>query len=112
MQVKETIVDGNLVIQILEARLGADKAEAFKQTLGQYPQAGNRRLILDLSQVEFIDSSGLGAIFSLRKQLGDDGELIIFGATEPVTDMFKLTRMDRVFAIYQTLKEALATSAR
>ena len=112
MQVKETMVDGKLVVQILETRLGADKAESFKQTLGQYPMAGHRRLILALSRVDFVDSSGLGAILSFRKQLGDDGGLVIFGATESVGDMFKLTRMDRVFAIRRTLEEALATSAR
>jgi anti-sigma B factor antagonist len=112
MQTEEKKVNGNLVIQILEARLGADKAASFKQTIGRYQQAGNKKLILDLSRVEFIDSSGLGAILSVRKQLGDDGDLVICGATEAVASMFKLTRMDRIFAIHATLEEALAAQTR
>jgi anti-sigma B factor antagonist len=107
MQVDEKQVDGNLVIGILEPRLGADKAESFKQTIGRFLAAGNQRLILDLSRVDFIDSSGLGAILAVRKQLANGRELVICGATDAVASMFKLTRMDRVFPVYRSLEDAL-----
>lgn len=108
MQIEERNVNGTVVVRLLETRLGADKAPNFKRTMGRYLQAGNKQLVLDLCRVEFIDSSGLGAILSVLKQMGDDGKLAICSATEPVASMFKLTRMDRVFAFYKTVEEALA----
>lgn len=107
MKVEERKVGHSLVIRILEARLGADRATAFKDTIGRFIQRGETRLVLDLSCVEFIDSSGLGAILSVLKRLGKDGELVVCGITEPVANMLKLTRMDRIFTVHRSVDTAL-----
>lgn len=111
MQIEEATLNGKVVLKVLESRFGADKAGGFKEQMARYIHAGNRRLVLDLSKVDFIDSSGLGAILSVVKTLGKDGELAICGLTEPVASMFKLTRMDRIFTIHKTVELAAAASA-
>jgi anti-sigma B factor antagonist len=111
MQFEEQKVSGRVVLKILESRFGADKAVGFKEHMTRYIQAGNRRIVLDLAKVDFIDSSGLGAILSVLKMMGKDGELVVCGLTEPVASMFKLTRMDRVFTIHKTAEIAVAASA-
>ena len=111
MKITERKIGPNVVIQVLESRLGADKAVAFKEALGRYLEQKPMFLVLDLSKVEFIDSSGLGAILSLLKRMPTGGELLIGGATEAVTSMLKLTRMDRVFTICKTVDEAVNTLA-
>ena len=58
--------------------------------------------------MEFIDSSGLGAILSILKRMPKGCELIICGTTEPVMSMFKLTRLDRVFTMRKTVDEAVS----
>jgi anti-sigma B factor antagonist len=112
MKIEERKVGSHLLIRILESRLGADRAAAFKETIGSFIQRGNLHLVLDLSCVEFIDSSGLGTILSVLKRLGRDGELVVCGVTDPVADMLKLTRMDRIFTVYRSVEDALNANCK
>ena len=89
-------------------RLDASVAPAFKQQVAQLVQGGERRLLVDLAGVDFLDSSGLGALVSILKALGTQGSLAVCGAKGPVLALFKLTRMDKVFAIHADRPEALA----
>ena len=65
-------------------------------------------MILDLSGVIFIDSSGLGAVVAAMKQLNGVRKLDLAGLTSNVDKVFRLTRMDTVFRIYPSLDDALA----
>lgn len=111
MQMEEKKIGGKIVLKFMDTRLGADKAAPFKEEIARRIKAGERCILLDLSRVDFIDSSGLGAILSGLRLMGKDGDLIICGLTEPVASMFKLTRMDRVFSIHKTAEMAVAAAA-
>ena len=71
---------------------------------------GPDRVILDLSEVKFIDSSGLGAIVAAMKQLGQGRKLDLAGLTPMVDKVFRLTRMDTVFDLYPSLPDAQAVN--
>jgi anti-sigma B factor antagonist len=60
-----------------------------------------------LRHLEFIDSSGLGALLSVLKRMPKGSELLVCRLNEAVTNMFLLTRMDRVFTICKTVDEAV-----
>ena len=85
------------VVKSLQRRIDASVADDFKHQMISLAKDGPRHLMVDISDVDFIDSSGLGAIIAALKQLGPEGELTVCGAQEPVLNLFKLTRMDRVF---------------
>jgi anti-sigma B factor antagonist len=112
MRFEEQRIDDVLVVKVLESRISADVAGPFKQALIEYVNRGNRRLVLDLGQVTFIDSSGLGALIGSLKAIGDDGELALCGARETVANMFKLTRMNKVFRMFESPDEAVAACFR
>ena len=112
MRFEERRIDDVLVAKVLESRISADVATPFKQALIEYVKRGDRRLVLDLSQVTFIDSSGLGALIGSLKAIGDDGELALCGARETVASMFKLTRMNKVFRMFESPNEAVAACSR
>src|SRR4051794_30102274 len=97
MRFEENKVGEVLVAKVLDTRIAADVAPRFKSHLADYVSQGNRSIVLDLEQVTFIDSSGLGAVISSLKAIGKDGDLVISGAHGAVASMFKLTRMDKVF---------------
>jgi len=107
MQIEDTKVDDVLVIQPLDKRIDASVATEFKGKIVDWINAGDTRIILDLSNVDFIDSSGLGAIVSSLKTIGHDGDLVICGIKETVMSLFRLTRMNRVFQIFETRSEAI-----
>lgn len=104
----ESVQEGNvLVVRVLENRIDIKDAADFKAALAAHIGRGQRRIALELGEVEFIDSSGLGALVSILKLLGEDGDLAISSASPTVLSLFKLTRMDRVFTIVETEKDAV-----
>lgn len=99
---------GNLVVATLQGdRLTADVATEFKSQLRGYFEQGDLVVIVDLSNVRFIDSSGLGALVASLKTVAN-GDLVVCGMGGVVASMFKLTRMDKVFQIFPTVAEAVA----
>lgn len=101
---------GNLQVVLLQGkRLDAATATYFKSTLVDYINNGNTRIVLDLSQVDFVDSSGLGAIISVLKTMGDEGELLLCAINPAVMSLFRLTRLDRIFRIFATAEAAVAS---
>jgi anti-sigma B factor antagonist len=97
-----------LVVKVLEQRMGADRAVSFKDEMCKLIDHGHTSFVLDLSEVKFIDSTGLGAILSVLKRIGKSGDILVTGASDTVGSMFKLTRMDRVFQMFPTVDEALS----
>ena len=66
------------------------------------------KVVLDLSRVAFIDSAGLASILSLVKGLPEGGDLRIAGARDAVRAVFRLTRLDKVLALHDTVEDAVA----
>jgi anti-sigma B factor antagonist len=88
-------------------RLDSAVAPAFKEAMLRVVQDGHKRLVLDLDKVDFMDSSGLGALISVLKSLGGNGVLGICNLKGGVQSLFKLTRMDKVFSISASTAEAV-----
>jgi len=89
-------------LKVNETRIDAVAAIQFKDTVRELTTDHDGPVVLDLSSVDFIDSSGLGAIVASMKQLGKDRPLHLAGLTPIVAKVFALTRMERVFKIFKT----------
>ena len=111
MTFDETKAGDILVLTVKAERVTADVAPAFKQGLAEYVAQGNQKIVLDLGQVSFIDSSGLGVLISVLKLIGGSGELVLSNLHHTVAGMFKLTRMNKVFRIFDNRDEAIAALA-
>jgi len=95
------------VVLVPGENLEASNAAAFKEAIGPVLEA-NKQVVLDLSQLQFVDSSGLGAILSSFKRLNMlGGSLKLCRLTRPVQSLFELVRMNRVFSIYVTRDAAI-----
>jgi anti-sigma B factor antagonist len=97
------------LITIQVNKLDAANAKDFKADVT--PLLANRqRLVLDLGNLTFVDSSGLGAILSCLKQVtGTQGELKLCNLTKAARILFELVRMHKVFEIFNTREEAVAS---
>lgn len=102
MDISATHSPQGLVIRVNEARLDAAVAIEFKEGVRAAAEAAGTPVILDLSQVGFLDSSGLGAVVAVMKLLGPDRPLHLAGLTPAVAKVFRLTRMDSIFTIHDT----------
>ncbi|ROH86954.1 anti-sigma factor antagonist [Pseudomethylobacillus aquaticus] len=108
MFLDEKTVDGVSCISFNQERFDAAKVVQFKQFFVDAVAAGKTRLVLDLTAVKFMDSSALGAVVAVLKTVGARGDLVLCGATGIVAELFKLTRMDRVFVIVASEADAVA----
>ena len=97
------------IVSVFDTRIDAAVAIQFKDAMREHTDGGPSLVVLDLSRVDFIDSSGLGAIVAAMKNMGQERKLALAGLTPTVARVFQLTRMDSVFSVFPTLDGALAT---
>jgi anti-sigma B factor antagonist len=103
---------GVAVVEMLAKRLDASVAVSFKESVHEVIQSGKTRLVLDMGGVQFVDSSGLGALVSVLKALGPShGSLSIANVQPSVAGLLKLTRMDKVFSIQPSVEQAVSAVA-
>lgn len=111
MKFEEREESGVMVVRPLENRLDAYVAEEFKAHMAELVRNGHLQLVIDLSDVEFVDSSGLGAIIAAMLSLRARGQLMVCSAGENVLALFRLTRMDRVIPVMADADAALRALA-
>lgn len=91
--------DSHLNITVTEARIDAAIATQFKDALRAIVMKSHKPVHLNLHNVDFMDSSGLGAMIAVRKSLPDSLPMVLLAVTPNVERVFRLTRMDSVFEI-------------
>jgi anti-sigma B factor antagonist len=96
-----------MVVRAMDSRIDAAVAIQFKEHMRELVKTAPTRVMLDLSSVAFLDSSGLGAVVAVMKLLAPDRRLELSGLTPSVEKVFRLTRMDSVFTIHRTAPGAL-----
>jgi len=107
MELRSRSEENLQVVAVLDDRIDAAVAIEFKDAMRASTEGGSDTVVLDLSQVKFIDSSGLGAIVASMKHMGASRKLALAGLTPTVEKVFRLTRMDSVFSVFSTLDGAL-----
>jgi anti-sigma B factor antagonist len=98
-----------LVISLMEPRLDAVIAASFREAVINRIDQGQPNIVFDMSHVEFMDSSGLGAlVFVLKHLVHKGGRLHVCGVTPGVMAVLRLTRMDRVLKTFDSRRAAAA----
>ena len=127
VDIEVTRTRGATVVRPEGGRLDLDAAAQFRGRLHQLIQSGHRNLVIDLSEISFIDSSGLGALVSALKLLknGRDrrrvprtggsrrgaarGDVRLASAQPPVLSLLEVIRLDRVFHSFESVDAAVTS---
>ncbi len=100
--------DGRAVLRVT-GEVDVYTAPQIREQVQDLAAKGTVHLIADLGPVEFIDSSGLGALIGgLRRVREDDGSLALVITTRRILRVFQLTGLTKAFAIYDNLDDALS----
>ena len=100
--------DEMLMVVLEDKRATVDISGKFKDQLNEEIEKGNFKVIIDLAVVEYVDSSFLGALVAgLKRATMKNGDLKLVGLQPPVRAMFDLTRLYRIFDIYESMDDAL-----
>lgn len=98
-----------LVIDLREDNLDASNVREFREAVQSLMQE-RTRVVLDMSGVKFVDSSGLGALISCLRQVnGRKGDFRLCEMSRNVRALFELMRMHRVFNIHDSRADAVAS---
>ncbi len=99
---------GNVaVVKIPGSSLDASNVKEFKRNITPILDK-NTSVVLDIQNLDFVDSSGLGAFLSCLRHLNTaGGDLKIIGMRKPVQALFELVRMHRICDVFETADEAV-----
>ena len=100
--------DERTTVVALEGELDLERAPSLKWALVDSIDAGRQQLVVDLSQVRFMDSTALSVLVGVNRSLGDGARMAIVCVNANVLKIFELSGMDGVFAIFPTVDDALA----
>jgi anti-sigma B factor antagonist len=96
------------VVQV-RGELDMQTAPQLRESLQGLIEAGDRRIVLDLAEVSFMDSSALGAVVTVFRSLSDAGGHMALAAVQPgVRTVLHITSVDQVLAVYDTAELAEA----
>ncbi|MFK5952859.1 MAG: STAS domain-containing protein [Desulfobacterium sp.] len=107
MKIEKTNENDVVIIKIASKMLDVPKVSEFKEAVLPLVKK-QKKIIFDLDELFFVDSSGCGAILSCIRQVNaDDGEIKICNTNKRVRTLFELIRMHKIVGIYNTRQEAL-----
>jgi anti-sigma B factor antagonist len=101
---------GATIIALSGNVMGGPDATVLNQQIHQLISDGTRKVVIDLADVQFVNSSGLGMLIgSLTTMRNAGGELKIACASKKVETLIEVTKLDRVFDLHKTVNAAIAS---
>ncbi len=99
-----------VVFEITGKFLGSIDGPSFRETLQGYKDAGVKKVVIDLSKADMMDSTGIGEMISgLTSMRNADGEMLLANLKTRIRNVFLMTRLlGSVFQEYDSLEAALA----
>jgi anti-sigma B factor antagonist len=102
--------EGGVSVVELRGRLIFENCQEFRQTVKQLLAAGKRKIVVNLADVAYCDSAGLGSVASSFASVQNmDGVLKLTAPGARVRNVFHLTRIDRVIEVHPDEQQALAS---
>jgi anti-anti-sigma factor len=111
MEIKEE-KRGNVKIIGLRGKLDANTSPSVEEQLQAVMDQGEKRLVLDLSELTYISSLGLRVFIVVAKEMQKvNGKLALARLNERIYEIFKIAGFTRIFSIYPTCEEAVTYCA-
>jgi anti-anti-sigma factor len=104
------VEDGEVSILALKGSLNLNVAAEVRTHIGDILEKGSVKLVCDLTEVDYMDSAGLGVlIYGLKESIATGGKFAVCGMDSRIDEVFKLARLDQIIQCYQ--HRELATKA-
>lgn len=108
MRIKTNEKYGAVVVELKGNVMGGPEAQDFHDTLKKQLEGGKKNIVVDLSDVKFMNSSGLGMLISGYTSVkNQDGVLKLANATEKINSLLVITKLITIFEHYESVDEAV-----
>jgi anti-sigma B factor antagonist len=109
MPIESKLESGNAVVSVSGRLVAGREVERLETLVTEQLALNQKRFVLDMTGLEYTDSSGIGTIVScLTKVKKAGGDIRLAGVNARIARMFKMTGVDSLMTMYPTLAEALA----
>lgn len=110
MQIKEQI-EGDVVVLSLRGNLmGEPETSEFRDKVKDLVRDGFLKIVLDVSKIKWVNSSGLGALISALATVNNSGgDMRLANVTEKIKSLFMITQLIKVFKTFDTSERAVAS---
>ncbi len=98
----------DVTLVVLRGEIGTETVNQFKDRIDQIVADGKNKLIMDFQEVNYLNSMGLGVVAAtLKKVKKSKGDLKLINLSPAVQELFELTRLTKVFEIFDSEESAL-----
>lgn len=105
--------EGDLTVYRLRGSLDLATSPSVRAALMQSASEGKHDIVVDLTKLEFLDSTGLGALIGAhRRALEHGGKVRLAVGEGPIARLLNITGLIRVFPVYGSLEDAIANNDR
>lgn len=113
MEMNEKTVGDVLIISPKGELMGGDEMQVFLDRIYETIRTGQVRVVVDMGEVKWMNSSGLGMLMSALTTLrGSEGDLCLANISDRVRRPVEVTRLNSVIKIYDTVDEAVKHFSR
>lgn len=111
-QVSDDLLDGDVRVLRAAGEVDFDVAPQFKRRISSLIEGGDRRLVVDLSGVEFIDSTAIGVLVgAIRRMRAAGGSLVVVCDNDEVRAIFEAVGLENVIPLHHSHQDAFAALA-
>jgi len=109
MEITDEVI-GKVTVLKMRGRLNSVSAVSLKDRVNDYAKNGQIRLVIDMAEIDFVDSSGLGSLVAcLRSVRKLGGDVRIAGIQDRVRAVFELISLHRIFEIFDDAQNAVVS---
>lgn len=109
MQIDER-TENNILILVPHGDIDLETSPRLREVLKKKAAAKTPKLVLDFSNVPYIDSSGLATLIEYIQESGKfQGKIVLASPSARVKSVFEIVRLDQIFSLYPNLEAALAS---
>ncbi|MBI3948654.1 MAG: STAS domain-containing protein [Armatimonadetes bacterium] len=113
LDINVTRESGGIPVIKLEGEVDIYTCPQLKDTILRLIDEGNYHIIIDMERVPYIDSAGLGVLVGARRRVGEhDGSISIVNPNPSVFKVLEITRLTKIFDVYQDKEGALTALGR
>ncbi len=102
---------GSVTVLSIKGKINIETSPDLKREVLRIADTGVQKIYLDFSNVDFVNSSGLGSLINLLKELRKkDVAMVIINPSNFIRSLFTLTHLDEIFETYDSIEDALKTA--
>lgn len=110
MKIKTEMKGDIAVLAPKGSLVGGEETDELRSAVQQFIEKGNLKMVIDLSGVDYMNSTAIGALVSAHTSYANrSGSVILVGVNKKITNIFVVTKLSRIFQIEDTIANAELT---